>query len=134
MEVADRIAVMDHSRIEQVASPRDLYESPASEFVMGFVGPLTTLAGRPVRPHQIALDTAPVDGAVRGFVSRVVHLGFEVRVEVAVEDAPDIWVQLSRHDPIVSGLGPGVPVWARPLDGPCRAGAPAPRTRAVSIY
>lgn len=113
MEVADRIAVMDHSRIEQVATPRNLYESPASAFVMGFVGPLTTLDGRQVRPHEIALDTAPVDGAVRGFVTRVIHLGFEVRVEVAAEDHHDLWVQLSRHDPVVSALGAGVPVWAR---------------------
>ncbi len=118
MEVADRIAVMDHSRIEQVATPRNLYESPASAFVMGFVGPLTVLDGQQVRPHEIALDTAPVDGAVRGFVTRVIHLGFEVRVEIAAEGHDDLWVQLSRHDPIVSALGPGVPVWARAVGNP----------------
>lgn len=113
MEVADRIAVMDHACIEQVAAPRDLYESPASQFVMGFVGPLTVLDGQEVRPHEIAIDTAPVEGAVRGFVRRVIHLGFEVRVEVAAPEHDDLWVQLSRHDPVVSALGPGVPVWLR---------------------
>lgn len=118
MEVADRIAVMDHSRIEQVATPRDLYESPSNPFVMGFVGPLTVLDGREVRPHEISLDTAPVDGAVRGFVTRVIHLGFEVRVEIAAADHSDLWVQLSRHDPIVSALGPGVPVWACAVEAP----------------
>jgi sulfate transport system ATP-binding protein len=115
MEVADRIAVMDHARIEQVAAPRDLYEQPASQFVMGFVGPLTVLEGREVRPHEIAIDTAPVDGALSGIVRRVIHLGFEVRVEVAAPDHDDLWVQLSRHDPVVSALGPGVPVWLRSL-------------------
>lgn len=123
MEVADRIAVMDHSRIEQVATPRNLYESPASSFVMGFVGPLTVLDGRQVRPHEIALDTTPVDGAVRGFVTRVIHLGFEVRVEIAAEGHDDLWVQLSRHDPVVGSLGPGVPVWARAVADP----VPGPR-------
>src|SRR5437764_14835419 len=40
MEVADRVAVMNHGRIEQTGKPRDLYEHPANEFVMSFVGPV----------------------------------------------------------------------------------------------
>ena len=39
MEVAEQIVVLNHGRIEQVGSPRDLYEKPANDFVMGFVGP-----------------------------------------------------------------------------------------------
>ncbi len=116
MEVSDTIAVMDHSRIEQVAGPRDLYERPATDFVMGFVGPVAVLDGRRVRPHQIALDTTGVDGSLPATVRRVVHLGFEVRVELDAEGHGDeLWVQLSRHDPLVSTLEPGTPVWARPL-------------------
>lgn len=115
MEVADRIAVMDHARIEQVAAPRDLYESPASPFVMGFVGPLTVLDGQEVRPHEISIDTAPVDGATSAVVRRVIHLCFEVRVEAAADGHDDLWVQLSRHDPVVAALAPGAPVWLRPL-------------------
>ena len=129
MEVADRIAVMDHSRVEQVASPRELYDAPSTPFVMGFVGPITELDGRPVRPHQIALDTAPVDGAVESTIVRVTHLGFEVRAELAADGHNDLWVQLSRHDPILSVLEPGVTVWARAIDedlSPVRGNRPDP--------
>src|ERR671918_144200 len=41
MEVADRIAVMNHGRIEQVGGPRELYDQPANPFVMGFLGPVS---------------------------------------------------------------------------------------------
>lgn len=117
MEVADRIAVMDHSRLEQVASPRELYEAPSTPFVMSFVGPITTLGGRTVRPHEIALDTTAVPGAVPATVLRVIHLGFEVRVELEAEGHDGLWVQLSRHDPILSVLQPGLAVWARAIGG-----------------
>ena len=116
MEVADRIAVMDHSRLEQVASPRELYEAPRTPFVMGFVGPVTTLGGRTVRPHEIAIDTTAVTDAVPATVLRVIHLGFEVRVELQAEGHDGLWVQLSRHDPVLSVLTPGLDVWARAID------------------
>ena len=54
MEVADRIAVMNHGRIEQVGGPRELYEQPATEFVMSFVGPVNRVGetlGAPARPR-----------------------------------------------------------------------------------
>ena len=61
------------------------------------------------------LDTTPVPGAVPARVLRVIHLGFEVRVEMEAEGHRDLWVQLSRHDPILSVLGPGLDVWARAI-------------------
>ncbi|HJS93833.1 MAG TPA: sulfate ABC transporter ATP-binding protein, partial [Solirubrobacteraceae bacterium] len=64
MEVADTIAVMNKARIEQVGAPREVYDSPASEFVMGFLGPVSTVEGRLVRPHDMTLTIEPVDGAV----------------------------------------------------------------------
>lgn len=115
MEVADNIAVMDHARVEQVASPRDLYEWPATDFVMRFVGPVTTLQGQHVRPHQLAIDTAPVDGALAATVERVIHLGFEVRIELSADGHRDLWAQVSRHDPLVAALGPSQRVWVRAL-------------------
>src|SRR5213075_2672246 len=51
MEVSDTIVVMNHGRVEQIGTPRELYEEPANDFVMSFVGPVTTLDGRVVRPH-----------------------------------------------------------------------------------
>src|SRR3712207_1457333 len=43
MEVAEQIVVLNEGRVEQVASPREVYERPANEFVMGFVGPVNRL-------------------------------------------------------------------------------------------
>src|ERR1700722_6754959 len=53
MEVSDTIAVMNKGRIEQVGSPLEVYDSPASEFVMSFLGPVSTLRGKLVRPHDV---------------------------------------------------------------------------------
>src|SRR6202023_193339 len=84
MEVADTIAVMNKGRIEQIGSPREVYDTPASEFVMGFVGPVSTLGGKLVRPHDVSISLTPVDRGIEAMVKRVVHLGFEVRVELAL--------------------------------------------------
>jgi sulfate transport system ATP-binding protein len=100
MEVADEIVVVNAGRVEQVGTPDELYDKPANDFVMRFLGPVTRLGGALVRPHDIELFTEPQPGAVAGMVSRVVRLGFEVRVDVAVgdEDVDDVWVQLTRGE------------------------------------
>ncbi len=97
MSIADRIALMNQGAIEQVGSPRHLYEEPASEFVMGFLGPVTRLGERLVRPHDLILGTEPADGAMEAMVGRVVHLGFEVRVELALPGDEVISVQTTRQ-------------------------------------
>src|SRR6185436_19609285 len=74
MDVADQIVVMNAGKIEQVGSPRALYEQPANEFVMTFVGPVNRLASGFVRPHDLDLQLQPGDGAVEAMVERVVHL------------------------------------------------------------
>lgn len=53
LDVADRIAVLNKGRIEQVGSPEDLYDRPANSFVMSFLGPVAKLNGILVRPHDI---------------------------------------------------------------------------------
>ena len=68
MSVADRIVVMNDGRIEQVGHPRELYDAPANQFVMGFLGPVSRLGERFVRPHDIVVDSAPVDGGVQALV------------------------------------------------------------------
>jgi sulfate transport system ATP-binding protein len=98
MEVAEQIVVMDHGRIEQTGSPREIYESPASDFVMGFVGPVTHLRDAVVRPHDLEVTIDPVPGSVQAMVERVVHLGFEVRVELTAGDGADLWAQLTRTE------------------------------------
>jgi sulfate transport system ATP-binding protein len=96
MEVADQIAVLNKGRIEQVGGPRDLYERPATEFVMRFVGPTTRVDGGWVRPHDLELQLDPGPGTTEVMVERIVHLGFEVRIELMAPDGETMWAQLTR--------------------------------------
>jgi sulfate/thiosulfate transport system ATP-binding protein len=114
MDVADRIVLMNEGRIEQTGKPRDLYEHPASEFVMGFVGPVNRLGDSFVRPHDFEIELQANGTTREAIVKRVVHLGFEVRVEVALRDGSEIWVQLSRDESDNLQLEPGQAVFIRP--------------------
>ena len=125
MAIADNIAVMDHGRIEQVGNPRELYDRPANRFVMGFLGPVSQIGEQLVRPHDIALESEPAAEAARGTVSRVVHLGFEVRVEVELEGAGTVSAQVTRHDADRLELAEGQSVWVRTPDTRFVTAAPA---------
>jgi sulfate transport system ATP-binding protein len=96
MEVADRIAVMHAGRIEQVGAPREVYDAPANDFVMGFLGPVSRLGDRLVRPHDVTVSLMPTDGAMEAMVKRVVHLGFEVRLELELPGGEAARAQLTR--------------------------------------
>jgi sulfate/thiosulfate transport system ATP-binding protein len=96
MEVADQVAVMNRGRIEQLGGPRELYEHPATEFVMSFVGPVNRVGDRWVRPHDLELLLVPADGADEAMIERIVHLGFEVRIELTRADGERLWAQVTR--------------------------------------
>jgi sulfate transport system ATP-binding protein len=98
MEVAEQIVVMHEGRIEQAGSPRELYESPRNEFVMTFIGPVNRLGDAFVRPHDIQLLSEASAGTTEALVHRIVHLGFEVRVELTLPDGREIWAQLTREE------------------------------------
>jgi sulfate transport system ATP-binding protein len=98
MDVADQIVLMNRGRVEQAGGPRDLYEEPANEFVMSFVGPVNRVGDTFVRPHDVELTPEPCDGASPATVERIVHLGFEVRVEVRLADGEELWAQLTREE------------------------------------
>jgi sulfate transport system ATP-binding protein len=112
MEVSDNIVVIAGGHIEQSGTPDELYDQPANDFVMTFLGPVTRLRGKLVRPHDLEILTKPAPDAVPGEVARVTRLGFEVRVDVSAGDE-EIWVQLTRGDADRLGLEPGVPVAVR---------------------
>jgi sulfate/thiosulfate transport system ATP-binding protein len=114
MEVADRIVVMHHGHIEQVGAPRDLYEHPANAFVMGFVGPVTRLGEHFIRPHDVEVRTEPNGTTAEALVERLVHLGFEVRVDLLLGDGQRLQAQLSREDAEELELHKGQIVFARP--------------------
>lgn len=118
MEVADRIAVLDAGRVQQVGAPRELYETPANPFVMGFLGPVARLGDRLVRPHDLDLSVDRRPGAREAMVERVVHLGFEVRIELLLDDGEAAWAQVTRGEAEALELHHGDIVWVRPAVAP----------------
>ena len=120
MEVADLIAVMNDGRIEQVGGPRDLYERPANDFVMGFLGPVTRLGSELVRPHDVKIAPLPEPGSEEAQVTRVVHLGFEVRIELALAGGDEANVQLTKSEADELELTEGDIVHVRTVGGRTR--------------
>ena len=96
MEVADSVVVMNRGRVEQVAGPRELYDAPANEFVMSFVGQANRFGDAWVRPHDLELVLEPNGSTREAMVERIVHLGFEVRAELVRDDGQPLAVQLTR--------------------------------------
>jgi sulfate/thiosulfate transport system ATP-binding protein len=84
--------------VEQSASPAEIYDRPANDFVMSFVGPVTRIGGRFVRPHDLQLLAEPADGTQEAVVERLIWLGFEVRAELLPAEGERIAVQLSRAE------------------------------------
>ena len=98
MEVAQQIVVMNRGRIEQAGTPRELYESPRNEFVMSFIGPVNRLGDSTfMRPHDIQILPVVDGDGTEALIERVVHLGFEVRVELKLQDGREIWAQVTRE-------------------------------------
>lgn len=114
MEVADEIVIMNQGRIEQVGTPGDIYDAPASPFVMGFIGPVNVLPGTAslfrawdlqdrsaqifVRPQDIQIHTSPTEGSIPAKIDRIIHLGWEVQVELVLADGQQVTGHLTRQD------------------------------------
>jgi sulfate/thiosulfate transport system ATP-binding protein len=114
MEVADRVVVMNAGAIEQTAAPRELYDNPANEFVMSFVGPVNRLGDAFIRPHDVELLLEPNGSTQEAMVERLVHLGFEVRVELLRDDGEHLSAQLTREQVEALELSRGQIVYVRP--------------------
>jgi sulfate transport system ATP-binding protein len=128
LDVADRIAVLNQGRIEQLGSPTEVYDAPANAFVMSFLGAVSSLNGALVRPHDIRVGRTPemavaaaggagdaeVSAVVRAVVDRVVALGFEVRVELTngATKVP-FTAQITRGDAEALALAEGDTVYVR---------------------
>jgi sulfate transport system ATP-binding protein len=127
LDVADRIAVLSAGRIEQIGAPSELYDSPETPFVQAFLGHVTELDGKTVRPHDIRLgrnaspevhgNEIPATEVREAVVERVAVLGFEVRVELkdAATGAP-FTAQITRGDANalgLSGASVGETIYAR---------------------
>jgi sulfate/thiosulfate transport system ATP-binding protein len=118
MEVADEIVVINEGRVEQIGTPDQLYDEPANDFVMGFLGEVTQLGHVRLRPHDIEVSVTPgLAGAISGRITRQLRVGFEVRIHVETEDGNDVHVVLTRTHAQSLELDEGVQVWLTPAVG-----------------
>jgi putative spermidine/putrescine transport system ATP-binding protein len=109
LTMSDRLAVFSHGKIEQVGSPAEVYERPATSFVAGFVGVSNTLSGqvareivgsdatftiRPEKIRMLAVDEQPGPGmfTVTGHVRAVIYLGASTRYAVALDPGGELVV------------------------------------------
>jgi sulfate transport system ATP-binding protein len=113
MQIADRIVLVNHGRVEQTGSAEDLYERPANEFVLTFVGEATRFGDSLVRPHDVVLSTLPEPGAEEALIERLAHLGFEVRVKLVAADGTHFEAQLTHDEAQRLELASGQIVYAR---------------------
>jgi sulfate transport system ATP-binding protein len=113
MEVSDEIVVMNNGRVEQVGKPADIYDYPATPFVMSFLGPVNVLpstsklfqdnkfeAKSPqvfLRPHDLVVETHPEGTKTAAKVRRIVHLGWEIEAELKLDDGNEVKALLTRE-------------------------------------
>ncbi|OUZ08569.1 sulfate ABC transporter ATP-binding protein [Aeromicrobium sp. PE09-221] len=120
LEVADSIVVINDGRIEQIGTPDDLYDKPASEFVLSFLGPVTTLGDKLIRPHDIEISRLEQAAVVDGPITRWTRIGFEIRLEVTPTDpryTEPVQVTVTRSEATALDLHQGDHVWLRPSVG-----------------
>ncbi|HEX6782763.1 MAG TPA: sulfate ABC transporter ATP-binding protein [Solirubrobacterales bacterium] len=115
MDVAGQLVVMNEGRVEQSGTADELYEQPANEFVMSFVGEVNRLGDDFVRPHDMEVVLDADDRTQEGLVQRIVTLGFEVRVELVLSDGTEVWAQLTRAELQRLELREGQIAYLRPI-------------------
>jgi sulfate/thiosulfate transport system ATP-binding protein len=114
MEISDEIAVINHGKLEQVGSPRELYDEPATEFVMTFVGDAQPMGDVLVRPHDLELSAEPADGAIEAMIVRVTLLGRDAKVELHDTGGAEIVALMTRDEFESAGFWRGQTVWLSP--------------------
>ncbi len=113
MEVSDEVVVMNKGCVEQIGTPAEIYDHPASAFVMSFIGPVNVLpstsglfqsngfdSAHPemfLRPQDVIIETTPNGTTVPARVSRLINLGWEIQAELTLEDGQVMTAHLSRE-------------------------------------
>ena len=132
MEVADEIVVMNKGKVEQVGTPAQIYDHPASAFVMSFIGPVNILPSSAkifqssgfesthpetfLRPQDIIIETVANGTTVPATVSRIIHLGWEIQVELTLDDGQMMTAHLTRERFDELKLEPQNKVYVKPKD------------------
>ena len=132
MDVAGQLVVMNEGRVEQSGSADDLYDHPANEFVMSFVGEVNRLGDHFVRPHDMEVVLDADDRTKEGLVQRIVTLGFEVRVELVLSDGTEVWAQLTRAELQRLELREGQIAYLRPIQAKSFNGGPPSDSQGAS--
>lgn len=132
MEVADEIVVMNKGKVEQIGTPAEVYDNPASAFVMSFIGPVNVLPSTSrmfqangfdsphpevfLRPQDIVVETTSETASVSARVSRIIHLGWEIQAELTLDDGQVVTAHLTRDRFNELNLKPQQRVFVRPKD------------------
>lgn len=132
MEVADEIVVMNKGKVEQVGTPAQIYDHPASAFVMSFIGPVNVLPSSAkifqssgfestnpetfLRPQDIIIETVGNGTTAQATVSRIIHLGWEIQVELTLDDGQMMTAHLTRERFDELKLEPQEKVYVKPKD------------------
>ncbi|HKW83283.1 MAG TPA: TOBE-like domain-containing protein, partial [Burkholderiaceae bacterium] len=111
-----------HGKVEQVGSPTEVYEQPATPFVYGFLGaanrfPSGAAPGTELgfaRPHEVVIATQAAPGGVEATVSRVLSFGAASRVELTGTADQHYEVELARERAEALALDSGQRVWLLP--------------------
>jgi sulfate transport system ATP-binding protein len=107
MEISDHIVVMNKGKIEQTGTPSEIYDHPATPFVMQFIGPVNVVQGKReqvfIRPQDVIITTKPEDRTDRAIVERIINLGWEVQVELTLDDGQKMMAHLTRE--VFANLG-----------------------------
>jgi sulfate transport system ATP-binding protein len=105
---------MSQGRIEQVGSPREVYEHPANEFVMTFVGQAHRLGDTFVRPHDLEVTLEPNGTTREVLIDRIVHFGFDVRLDLVGDNGERLSLRTTRDQAEILELVSGQIVYVRP--------------------
>jgi len=132
MEVSDEIVVMNKGKVEQVGTPAQIYDNPASAFVMSFIGPVNVLPSSAkifqssgfestnpetfLRPQDIIIETVSNGTTAQATVSRIIHLGWEIQVELTLDDGQMMTAHLTRERFDQLKLEPQEKVYVKPKD------------------
>ncbi|RUT00188.1 sulfate/thiosulfate import ATP-binding protein CysA [Dulcicalothrix desertica PCC 7102] len=132
MEVSDEVVVMNKGAVEQIGTPAEIYDHPASAFVMSFIGPVNVLpstsglfqsngfdSAHPkmfLRPQDIIIETNPNGTTVPARISRLINLGWEIQAELTLEDGQVMTAHLSRERFDELNLEPQQKVYVKPKD------------------
>jgi len=142
LEVADRVVLLDHGQVEQVGTPNEVYEHPATPFVYGFLGAVNRFEGRAdggllhvgehriahgasdlapgahmlayARPHELDISLVATEHAIAARVVRVLSFGASARVELLGPNDQHLEAELSRERALALNLQFAQHVWLQP--------------------